>query len=172
MSSKSFVKKDNEDKKSKIINGFIIGIFVILVVSMLVIVSRNNNNKIGNHIKEISYNEYKDKIKSDDFTIILLASPTCSHCQDYKPMVNALASENNLTVYYVNVSSQELKEEEYLEIRESVSATKEEYDSYGNPVIPTPATAVFKNGVEVSSELGDIGYDGFKSLLVKCGVIK
>lgn len=174
MSSKSFVKKEEKDKKNTIMNIFIIGILVVLVGSLLIVVSNNNANKsiAGNNIKEISYKEYKDKVNSDDYTIILLASPTCYHCQEYKPAVNTLAGDNNLTVYYINVSSEDLTLEEYLDLRESITATKEEVDSEGNPVIPTPVTAIFKNGVEVASELGDIKYDGFKELLKNSGVIK
>ena len=154
-------------------NFVIIGVFAVIVLSLLIVVSGNNKNKslADSHIKEISYSEYKDRVKDDNYTIFLFAQPGCSHCQAYKPFVNLLAEENDLVIYYINVASADLKDEEYYELRSSITATKNEYDSDGNPVIPTPATAIFKSGVEVDSILGDIGYDGLEEFLKNNGVI-
>lgn len=167
----SFVKKDNKDKKI----GSVIAIcsLTLIVVAILIMVSNDKGKKaiVGNHINEISYSEYKEKIKDDAYTIVLFASPDCSHCQEYKPFVNALASEYSLDIYYVNVSASDLSMAEYDEIHDSLSATKGQFDSSGEKVIPTPTTALFKNGVEISSILGDIGYSGLKEFLKKNKVI-
>lgn len=172
MSNVKFVKK--EEKKNNIINIGIAAVVVVIVLALAVMVSSNKGGKAitGNHITEISYAEYKEKIKSDDYTIVLLASPTCSHCQDYKPFVNGLAGEYGLEVYYINVASKDLKEEEYTELHDSLSVLKEQYNSSNEPVIPTPTTAILRNGKEVSSILGDIGYNGLKDFLTKNEVIK
>ena len=172
MSNKSFVKK--ESKKDRFINIAVIGVFLVIVLSLLIIVSSSNKNKslVDSHIVEVNYSEYKEKIKSDGYTIVLLAQPNCGHCKNYKPVVNMIALENDLTIYYLNVASRDLKEEEYYEIRNSVNATKDQVDPDGNPVIPTPGTVIYKNGVEVNSILGDIKYDGLINFLKNNGVIK
>ena len=170
MAKNSFVKHDDDNKKDKIINFVIFGCAILLVGALAIIVS--NNKKFGaSHIIEVSYSEYKEKIKNEGYTIVLLASPTCSHCNNYKPFVNGLAEEYGFEVYYVNVNSSKLEEEEYYELHDSIKATAEQFNSEGEKVIPTPTTVIFKNGVEVASELGDIGYDGFKKLLKNNGVI-
>ena len=170
MANKGFVKHENDDKKDKIINSVIIGCAILLVGALAIIVS--NNKKLGaSHIKEVSYSEYQEKIKSEGYTIVLLASPTCSHCNNYKPFVNGLAEEYNFDVYYVNVHSSDLTNEEYDALHDSITATLDQFDQEGGKVIPTPTTVVFRNGEEVTSELGDIGYDGLKSLLKNSGVI-
>lgn len=172
MSNVKFVKK--KEKKNSIINTGIILVIIVIVLALSVMVSSNKGNKAvtGNHITEISYAEYKQKIMDDDYTIVLLASPTCSHCQDYKPFVNGLAGEYDLEVYYLNVASKDLTNDEYIELHDSLSVLRGQYNSYNEPVIPTPTTAILKNGREVSSILGDIGYNGLKDFLIRNEVIK
>jgi len=167
--SKSFVKKD--ESKNKVFNVIGILVAIIIVGAFLIIVSNNNGNKsnVPSHIKELSYAEYKEQILKDGYTIAYIGSPTCYHCQQYKPSVNLVAEDYGLEIYYVNVSS--LSEEDYIELHDNVSATKEQYDNDGLPVIPTPTTVVFKNGVEILSDLGDIGYNGLVDLLAKNNVI-
>jgi len=170
MSKNSFVKHDDDKKKNTLINGLIIVCAIILVGALGIVVSNNKKAGVG-RIKEISYSEYQEKIKEKGVTIVLLASPTCGHCNNYKPFVNALAEENNFDVYYVNVNSEKLTNEEYDELHDSISALKEQFGSSGEKVIPTPTTIIFRDGNEVVSELGDIGYDGLKKLLKNNGVI-
>lgn len=171
MSNVKFVKKNEKEKKGSII---ILSCAALIVLALAIMVSISNGNKAvtGNHIIEVGYNEYLEKIKGDNYTIVLLASPTCSHCQDYKPFVNSLAGEYNLEVNYLNVSSKNLTNEEYIELHDSLSVLKDQYNSYNEPVIPTPTTAILRNGIEVDSILGDIGYNGLKDFLTKNGVIK
>ena len=84
-------KKDN----SKLVNTFII-IGIVFLIASLVLMFANNNKK---YVQEISYKKYQDIIKEDKYNVILLTSPTCSHCVSYKPYVNLVASENDITVY-------------------------------------------------------------------------
>lgn len=173
MSNIKYVKK-KEEKKINVINIAIILVIIVIVGALAIIVSKDKGNSanIGNHITEISYSEYKEKIKSSEYTIVLLASPTCSHCQDYKPFVNGVADEYGFEVSYLNVNSKDLTNKEYIELHDNVKATKDQFDQYGNPVIPTPTTIILKDGREVASILGDIGYNGLKDFLSKNGVIE
>ena len=155
-------RKDN----TKLVNTFmIIGIVFLIATLVLMFVNKKENN----NIKDISYQEYSEIIKEDKYNIILLTSPTCSHCLSYKPYVNLVAKENNLTVYNLDVSS--ISEEEYAEIHDKYSVLKEEY--YDNePSIPTPTTLIVRNGEEVTSVMGNIGQKGFTSLLKNSNIIK
>lgn len=156
-------KKDN----SKIVNTCII-IGIVFLIGSLVLMFTDNGKK--SYIKSISYGEYVDKIKEDKYTVMLLTSPTCSHCVNYKPSVNYVAGENNLEVYDINLNNLSL--EEYNAIHNKYSAIKDEFDNNGNPVIPTPVTIIVKNGEEVASTLGEIGTEGFKRFLKNNNVIK
>ena len=165
----SFVKKDEE--KNKLFNILGVVVAVVIVGAFLIILSNNNSGKsvIPNYIKELNYTEFQEQIKKDEYTVAYIGSPTCYHCQQYKPSVNLVAENYDINIYYVNVSA--LSDEEYDKLHDSISVTSDQYDDEGLAVIPTPTTVVFKNGVEVTSDLGDIGYDGLVDLLVKNNVL-
>ena len=163
MSKKIENKKDN----TKMVNIFII-IGIIFLIGSLILMFTGNKSK--NHVKEISFSEYKDIIKEDKYNIILLTSPTCSHCNNYKPYVNLVADENDLIIYDINLSN--LEYDEYKELHDSYSILKNEYGENNNPVIPTPVTIITRNGEEVASVLGDIGQKGFTNLLKNNNILK
>ena len=99
----------------------------------------------------------------------MLTNPTCVHCNNYKPFVNYVALEYDLDVYNIDLSK--VTYDEYKALHDAYSAIKEKYDN-DTPLIPTPATIIVKNGGEVASILGDIGYDGLVKLLKSNKVIK
>ena len=155
-------KKDN----SKMVNAFII-IGIVFLIASLVMMFISGNKK---YLKDISYKEYADIINEDKYNVFLLTSPTCSHCVNYKPYVNLVASENDLTVYNIDLSVIEL--DEYLALHDKYSAISNEFSESGEPIIPTPVTIITRNGEEVASTLGNIGQKGFINLLKNNNVIK
>lgn len=159
-------KKSNK-KDSNVIN-IVITIGIIFLIASLVLMFINSDKK-DNYIKTISYNEYKEVIKKDEYFIIILTSPTCSHCNSYKPYVNYIASENNLNAYNIDITS--ITKDEYLELHDKYSAIRNEYNA-GMPVIPTPTTIIVKNNEEITSISGNIGYDGLTRLLKNYQIIK
>lgn len=152
---------------TEIINGFII-IGIICLIASLVLMLRNNN-VVYNHIKEINYQEYEEIIKKDEYSIILLTSPTCSHCKSYKKSVNYACDDYGIDVYSLNIDK--LEYEEYLMVHDKYKATKDKYLD-NKPSMLTPTTIVVKNNAEVESMTSDIGYSGFIKLLEKYEIIK
>lgn len=152
---------------NKIINGFIIIGIICLIISLVLML--RNNDRVDNHIKEIDFNEYQEIIKKDDYNVILLTSPTCSHCKSYKKYVNYVCDSYNIEVYSLNID--ELKFEEYLLVHDKYSATKDKYLE-DKPSILTPTTIIIKNEEEVKSISGNLGYSGFLELLEEYGIIK
>ena len=168
MSKKKEYKINNKKDNTKLVNILVsIGI-LFLVASLALMFTKGNKN--DNHIVEIGYDKYSELINDDNYSIILLTSPTCTHCLNYKPYVNYVANEYNLTVYNLNLSA--LEYDQYIEIHDMYTATKNEYNENNVPGIPTPVTLITKNGVEVTSVLGNIGQKGFLNLLKNNGVIK
>ena len=146
---------------NKIVNAFIIAGILLLIASLILMFVRNK--EIENHIIEINYEKYNEIVNTDDYRIILLTSPTCLHCKNYKKSVNYVCDENNISVYNLNIN--DLDYDKYIEIHDMYNATKELYNDNGVPTILTPTTVVTKNGDEVYSISGDIGYNGFLNLL-------
>ena len=83
--------------------------------------------------------------------------------------MNEALDKYNLKALYLDVD--ELSKDEFNELHSSVSSISSEY-SDGVPVIPTPTTVIFKNGVELESVSANIGYNGFVNMLVRNGVIE
>lgn len=160
-------KKKGIDKKNNTINIVVIIGIIFLIASLFLMFI--NSDKTDNYIRKISYSEYEEIIKKDEYSIILLTNPDCSHCNNYKPFVNYIAKENNLNVYDIDLTA--ITYEEYVELHDRYKATKNEYNE-GKPGIPTPATIIVKNGEEITSTLGDIGYNGLSKLLKNYQVIK
>ena len=161
MSNVKFVKKE---KRSNLLNYILIGFIILISISIILMLSEKRN------IKEIDYRGYAEKMKSSDYSIFLLAREGCTHCQMYKPFVDKIAKKYELTVYYLDVDK--LKENEFYDIHDSVSALINEYSSDGEAIIPTPTTVIYKNGSEIVSEIGNIGEDGFEKLLINNRVVE
>ncbi len=168
--SKKVINQDN--KSNKMINIIVIGCAFLLVVALGVMVSKNKQSALYNHIKEIGYSDYIEKINSKDYTIILLATPDCQYCIKYKPFMNQVAVDYDLEINYIDVSSNDLSIDEYTALHDKYSVLKDKYDdTEGYPIIPTPTTIIVKDGEEVASRSGNIGYDGFLKMLKENGVV-
>lgn len=152
---------------NKIINGFIIIGIICLIISLVLML--RNNNRVDNHIKEISFKEYQEIIKKDEYNVILLTSPTCSHCKSYRNYVNYVCDSYNIEVYSLNID--ELSYEEYLIVHDKYNATKDKYLD-NKPSILTPTTIIIKSDQEIESISNNIGYSGFLELLEKYEIIK
>ena len=151
------LKKDN----SKTIN-IVITIGIIILIGLLIFLFIKSG-QTDNRIKKINYSEYKEIIKEDKYKIILLTNPSCIHCNNYKPFANYVAIENNLDIYDINLTT--LTESEYNELHDKYTAIRNDFGEGNVPIIRTPVTVITKNGGEVTSILGDIGYDGLVKLL-------
>ena len=161
------MKKKISNKSNNKTN--LIVIFGIIFFFGALILMFVKSDKTDNYIKGINYQEYNEIIKKDEYSIILLTNPTCSHCVSYKPFVNYLAKEHKLNVYNIDLTS--ITYEEYLELHDKYNATKDQYHE-GEPVIPTPVTLIVRNNMEIASVLGDIGYNGLERLLKNNKVIE
>ncbi len=157
----------NKTKNNKVINICILISIVLLIGSLILMLTKNK--KTPNHFVEVTYQEYSELIKKDETSIILLTTPTCTHCASYKPYVNYVADENNLTIY--NLSINNLSYEEYISVHDKYSVLKDLYKD-GTPTILTPTTIIIKNNEEITSSLGNLGYGGFKKILQEYKIIK
>ena len=153
---------------NKLVNTIIIIGIIFLIASLVLMLTKKKD--VPNHIIEINYNEYSEIINKDENSIIILTGIHCTHCKNYKPYVNYVADEYNLTVYELVINN--LSYEEYLDIHDKYKVTKDQYNKNGNPTILTPTTIIVRNGDEVDSTLGNVGYSGFISFLKDNEIIK
>lgn len=156
-------------KNDSLTNLFIVLILAFLIGSFAIMVVKDIKENNKNRFRDISYKEYKEEISRDDYTIVFLGRPNCSHCISYKPLINQVLENYHLNGLYLDVNK--LKENEFTELRSSINALRNEYNDEGEPVIPTPTTIIFKSGEELESISSNIGYDGFVNMLVRNGVV-
>lgn len=73
----------------------------------------------GTSYKEITYNQFANKVKAKETFVIFIGSAKCSHCDDFKPTLSKVIEEYDLDVYYIDVSK--VSEAQYKEIKEKVN---------------------------------------------------
>lgn len=88
--------------------------------------SSNSNSGIEeteySNIKTISLKELEDKLVNKENMSVLVASTNCYHCITFEPLLNEVFSENNKTIYRLNVIN--LSNEEMNRFRTYYSFTK------------------------------------------------
>lgn len=58
----------------------------------------------GGKIKEISYDDFADMVQNKESFVIYVGSATCSHCEEFRPVLEEVAHDNNLIIYYIDNS--------------------------------------------------------------------
>lgn len=86
------------------------------------------------NIKEITYEEFKEKIANKESFPLYVGNEGCSFCVSYKPTLEAVAKEYNIIIYHLDNSK--LSEEEY-----------NEFESYVK-ISGTPTVAFITDGEE------------------------
>lgn len=136
------------------------GILAIIIVGTILFFSSKPSK---NNIITISGQELLEKIKKEESFILIRTQDGCSHCEEYKPILNRVLTENNIQAYELN--STKLKEES--------QETKNEIDKLFN-ISGTPTTIFINEGKEQTSInriVGSATYSNLKEKLKERGFI-
>lgn len=77
-------------------------------------------------IHEITYDELKNKLSSEDSFVLYIGRPDCGDCKEFLPILTSYLEANEGTyLYYLNIQS-------FRDRAKSENATKEEIDFYEN----------------------------------------
>lgn len=104
---------------------------------------------------EISYkvlstaNQYIKKVNSKEYTIAVFGIDNCTYCDLYLPVINDIAREHNLDVYYFN--RDQYDEDEYEKIMDldfeiPAKCTTTGYSTSMKKSFPKPMTIITKSG--------------------------
>lgn len=66
-------------------------------------------------IKEITLDEFKEKIANKETFAVYVGNDNCSHCISYRPILEKVLDDYNITIYHVDNSK--LDNKEYAEFR-------------------------------------------------------
>lgn len=105
-----------------------------LLLSIILLITITGCGSTKTNLKEISFNEFKEKIENKESFAIYIGNQDCSHCNSYKPTLEDVVKEYNITLYHLDNSK--LTEEEY-----------DEFETYIN-ISGTPTVAFITDGEE------------------------
>ena len=107
---------------------------VVLLISLLAcFLFTGCNNKTYD---EISYDEYKNMVKTKETFVLYIGSSKCNHCRAYTETINRVIKDYDVDVKYINIL--DMTEKQYNEFKSQIS------------FMGTPTTIFLKNGKEES----------------------
>lgn len=115
-------------KNKKNIIYITIAIFSLIIISTILYINKTN-------LIELNYSEIIEKIENKDTFVLCISATNCVHCQDYKPKLEKISKDYDITIYYINKDT--IEDEKYREFKSKLS-----FDG------GTPTTIFFINGEE------------------------
>lgn len=95
-------------------------------------------------LNQITYNEYKTKVESEEAFIVIIERTGCTYCIQYMPIVEEVAKEKNIPIYYIDTAT--LTNDEFSELSKKNSYLKR--NEWGTP------TTLFMLGNRVLDSIG------------------
>lgn len=138
----------------------------ILVATILTVIMATGCFQKLTTYQEIDFKTLNKKFKQKEDFVLFIGSSQCSHCQSYKPKLEAVIKVHQIKVYYIDVYALTAEESKQLESYITFSGT--------------PYTVFIENGKlkengddkQVYSISGDRDIDYIKKIFVKNGYMK
>ena len=80
---------------------------------------------------EITYSEYEEKMNTEAPFLVVVVRDGCGYCEMYEPILEEVAGEYKIPIYYINMSN--LNSEEYTALGTSNSYFKKNQGKWGTP---------------------------------------
>lgn len=114
-------------------------VVVLLVVALFVTMRKEEKPDIELPIAlegtagftEITYSEYEEKMNTEAPFLVVIVRDGCGYCEMYEPVVEEVANEYKLPIYYINMSN--LSSEEYTALGTSNSFFRKNQGNWGTP---------------------------------------
>ena len=105
---------------------------------------------VGLH--QITYSQYNEFVDNDDAFILIIERAGCGYCQMYMPIIEEVANEKKIPIYYIDTDT--LTSEEFNSLNKSNAYLKR--NNWGTP------TTLFMLGDRVLDSIGEyVGKDAF-----------
>lgn len=103
---------------------------------------------------EITYSEYEEKMNTEAPFLVVVVRDGCGYCEMYEPILEEVAGEYKIPIYYINMSN--LSSEEYTALGTSNSYFKKNQGNWG-----TPTTLFMYGNSVIDSISGYVDKDAF-----------
>lgn len=122
------------------------------------------------NITVIDYDEYKELLKKDEVSVITVGQTGCSHCTAIRPALDLVVTNNNLTIYYLNLT--DMTQEESNAFFESLTDIEFNDPSFlEKGSFGTPTTFTISNGKVKYYITGERTYSQLEKEFKKQGLI-
>lgn len=126
--------------------------------------SEDEDNSVYTSLSFPDYNAYKQAYDGGEKMAIVLGQTGCGHCTTFKPIINSIASENNITIHYINLKN--YSSEEVQNLLDTLSSYFDGVESWG-----TPLTLIVENGKVIDSQKGSADKETTVAFLKKNGLL-
>ena len=99
-------------------------------------------------LHKLSYTEYQEKIDNDEEFVFIVERTTCSHCQNFMPVAEKFAKDNNVPMYYIDTD--EMEQSDWSKLEKSNTFFKKNSGNWG-----TPTTIVLAGSESVDTIEGE-----------------
>lgn len=167
-------RKNKKEEAKSIGTGTLISTVFWLFLGLSLLPNSNEklkglNTDVKNVLKEIDVSAsgkevsswYKD-VSSGEAVVTVIASSTCPHCQNLKPIITASSKKYKYKLYFFEADK--LKDEDYLIISNSINL--DGYEGY------VPYTFVVKDKEFKGSNTGEMADSVLKDFLIQTEVIE
>lgn len=119
--------------------------------------------------------EYIKKVNSKKYTIAVFGKSDCTYCDLYLPVINTIAKDYNLDIYYFDKDTYD--EDEYEEIMEldftiPAKCTTTGYSTTMSQSFPKPMTIITKGGEFVDCIRGYVTENDVLKVFKEYGIVK
>ena len=143
--------------------------FIIVVLSLLLIIclslfiqgNEKEEETSGNGTYSSDLLEWLEANKGEEAVVTVIAQTTCSHCINYKPVIQKVQGEYGFKLYWFEAD--EMSSEDYSTLVKTYNL-----QSYGG----TPHTFIVKGDKLVAEQSGEVSESTLISFLKKYSVIE
>lgn len=80
---------------------------LLVILSLLLLCGCSSKN----NLKEITYNDFKEKVDSRESFLLYINRTGCSHCENYEPVLIKALNNKNVIAYKLNLANLTVSEE-------------------------------------------------------------
>ena len=144
---------------------FSIILIIIVVLGVFVIAFKSSDTK--DYLKELSYSELIEKINNKDSFIVYVKQDSCSHCQNFTPVLENVLKKYKIEAYYIRLNTFTEEEKTYTDDGSIINGT--------DLIISGTPTVIFMNNGKESVMhriVGEASEDKIITKLKSSGYIK